>query len=68
MFLFVKPAVFLFKKNMQIDKTNIRILNFDTNTCIPFYSQNQSNFLNKYKDWLFLKAVATQQHNKIMKI
>lgn len=64
---FVSPTIFLksaVKKNMQIDKqTNIRFVNFDTNTCIPFYSQNQSNFLNKYKDWLFLKAVATQQHN-----
>lgn len=48
--------------------TDIGIVNFDTNTCIPFYSQNLSNFLNEYKDWLFLKAAATQQHNKIMKI
>lgn len=48
--------------NGQVD-----IVNFDTNTCIPFYSQNQSNFLNKYKDRLFLKAVATQQHKKTMK-
>lgn len=59
----------LIKQNMQVgNQTNIRIVNFDTNTCIPFYSQNQSNFLNKYKYWLFSKAVATQQHNKIMKM